>query len=276
MKNKDLYVITTESNMHVGSGDVNFGVIDNLIQRDLVTGLPSINSSGLKGAVREFFEHKCEKKNPLITTIFGSEPIEKDVLKLKQGSFRFFEANLLSIPVRSNEKPYLMATSPDVVKEFIRKAENFNIDLKELKKSLESLLKIKLEKGKPCVFDNDLSECTVEDSDLTATYKPNVHIAELQALFGSSLVLMSHHDFSKICDNNHLPVIARNNLEDGRSKNLWYEQVLPRYSKFYFVLIKDGINNTEFDKLLQSDLVQIGANATIGYGFTRIKKVTNL
>ena len=34
-----MYVINTLSNMHVGSGEVNYGVIDNLIQRDSVTNL---------------------------------------------------------------------------------------------------------------------------------------------------------------------------------------------------------------------------------------------
>ena len=34
----ELYVISAYSNMHVGSGEMNFGVIDNLIQRDVVTG----------------------------------------------------------------------------------------------------------------------------------------------------------------------------------------------------------------------------------------------
>ena len=47
-----MYVINTLSNMHVGSGEVNYGVIDNLIQRDSVTNLPNINYSGLKGAIR--------------------------------------------------------------------------------------------------------------------------------------------------------------------------------------------------------------------------------
>ena len=36
-----MYVINTLSNMHVGSGEVNYGVIDNLIQRDSVTNLPN-------------------------------------------------------------------------------------------------------------------------------------------------------------------------------------------------------------------------------------------
>ena len=51
-----MYVINTLSNMHVGSGEVNYGVIDNLIQRDSVTNLHNINSSGLNAAIREYFK----------------------------------------------------------------------------------------------------------------------------------------------------------------------------------------------------------------------------
>ncbi len=51
----ELYTIETLSNLHVGAGDINFGVIDNQVQRDSVTNLPNINSSSLKGAFREHF-----------------------------------------------------------------------------------------------------------------------------------------------------------------------------------------------------------------------------
>ena len=54
-----LYTIECISNLHVGSGQDNDGVIDGLIQRDVVTDLPCINASSLKGALREH----CEKWN---------------------------------------------------------------------------------------------------------------------------------------------------------------------------------------------------------------------
>ena len=51
------FKIEAISNLHVGNGEINYGLIDNLIQRDPVTELPNINSSSLKGALREFFKH---------------------------------------------------------------------------------------------------------------------------------------------------------------------------------------------------------------------------
>jgi len=68
-----LFMIETVSNMHVGSGDSNFGVVDNLVQRDPATTYPYISSSSLKGALREHFESNNVDKN-VIEAIFGSEP----------------------------------------------------------------------------------------------------------------------------------------------------------------------------------------------------------
>lgn len=116
-----MYVINTLSNMHVGSGEVNYGVIDNLIQRDSVTNLPNINSSGLKGAIREYFK---ENEN-LVRELFGSAPKDEKTLP---GKVRFFEANLLSMPVRSDKVPFLMATSDEVLQELITKMKFFNCE----------------------------------------------------------------------------------------------------------------------------------------------------
>lgn len=109
-----MYVINTLSNMHVGSGEVNYGVIDNLIQRDSVTNLPNINSSGLKGAIREYFK----ENEDLVRELFGSAPRDEKTLP---GKVRFFEANLLSMPVRSDKVPFLMAISDEVLQELITK-----------------------------------------------------------------------------------------------------------------------------------------------------------
>ena len=81
----------------------------------------------------------------------------------------------------------------------------------------------------------------------------------------------SYKDFKKYSD--ELPVIARNCLENGVSKNLWYEQVLPRKSRLaFFILHDDGEINKAFDSAITSVPVQIGANASVGYGICVIKK----
>ena len=91
--NYHLYKITALTNLHVGSGEANFGVVDNLVQKDYITGYPAIFSSSLKGALREFYisnlnedESDKDKKSKYI---FGSND--------NNGAYRFFQANLLSL-----------------------------------------------------------------------------------------------------------------------------------------------------------------------------------
>ena len=66
-----------------------------------------------------------------------------------------------------------------------------------------------------------------------------------------------------------LPVIARNYLENGISKNLWYEEVVPHGSVFYMLIITPGEEN----KLEMDEVKQIGGHASIGCGFTKFTKL---
>ena len=40
------------TNMHVGNGDVNYNIIDNEVEKDPVTGYPTINASGVPPMAR--------------------------------------------------------------------------------------------------------------------------------------------------------------------------------------------------------------------------------
>lgn len=79
---------------------------------------------------------------------------------------------------------------------------------------------------------------------------------------------LSNEDFEQ------LPVIARNKLDNGESKNLWYEEVVPAESRFVFFVSYDNEDIfKEFNKIIEEGVIQIGANGSIGYGFC---KITNL
>ena len=45
MCNVELYIIECATNMHVGSGDASFTVVDNQVERDVITNFPTINSA---------------------------------------------------------------------------------------------------------------------------------------------------------------------------------------------------------------------------------------
>ncbi len=264
------YLIKPLSNLHVGSGDVSVGVIDNLIQRDVLTQFPTINSSSLKGSIREFCKHS--ELNGL-EKIFGGVTEEGKMLK---GAFRFFDASLLAIPVRTNKVPYLMATSVELLQEFVSKIEQFGgkgINIEPLKKFIEDVGTV--EHNKPKVFDQSLKDTTIEELEFKAEYKEIADLSAIKKIIEGNeyIVILSDEDMRLICDNNHLPVIARNHLENGTSDNLWYEQVLPRYSLLYFPVVGNEDTFQSFNKILESSPVSIGANASIGYGYCKISKL---
>ncbi len=230
-----LYTIECISNLHVGSGQDNDGVIDGLIQRDVVTDLPCINASSLKGALREHCEkwnkaHNEDAKKVNVVKLFGKKVSGEE--NCEAGEYRFLDASILSIPRPSVTAPFVQVTCDEVVKELQDKASLFGVGL----------------------GDNE-KETILDLADVLETNK------------------CSYKDFKKYSNNDELPVIARNCLENGVSKNLWYEQVLPRKSRLaFFILHDDGEINEAFDSAITSVPVQIGANASVGYGICVIKK----
>jgi CRISPR-associated protein Cmr4 len=278
------FILNFQTNLHVGSGDANYGIIDKLVQREPSTNRPIIHSSSLKGALREYYEFinpikKDDKKvttSELVREVFGSHQQDD---KMDTGKCRFLAAYLLSIPVRSNAIPYFMATSVDVLMELKQEAESTGYQLKPaLIKEIDTIIalfkagdKVVIDKGGPFIFNNSFG-ASPELEDWKATVKINISVTEIEKITGPNLAVFNSKDFSDLC--NQLPVIARNQLENGLSKNLWYEEVVPRFSRFFqFTLIPSESNasiKSFLDDLLDTKkFFQIGANATIGYGYCK-------
>ncbi len=258
-----LYTIRAITNLHVGSGNANYGIIDNLIQKDVLTGFPVINSSGFKGALREH----CKNWNTNdITNIFGSGP---DADKMQQGNYRFFDCRLLAMPVRTDKEPYVMATCARVVNEFLEYVNLFGIE------EWNNLEKIHNKNTAVAHCENGgkgwWKGGSLEVEDFNYSNVKNIHYGVIDKLFGNNckVLLVPDMDFDKLCDDFHLPVMARNCLETGK-ENLWYEQVLPRESILYTII--QTPTNDEDCKFGKDMLVQIGANSSIGYGFCKMKK----
>lgn len=222
-KHTSVWMIVPQTNLHVGNESiVNFSVIDKAIQRDVTTGIPCINSSSLKGAIKEYLENK---KFENIKELFGSTRADRN--NSQKGSALFFDATLLAIPEQkiNGDSPYKQVYDKDTVKLFVDKAAMLGSDTTE-----EKIL-AKIEKKELKSFD----------------------------------------DFKELCSDDNLPIIARNCLENGESTNLWYEQVLPSQSVLATII---QTNNAEDLDVLNGAIVQIGANATIGYGYCKFIKLS--
>lgn len=229
------------TNMHVGNGDVNYNIIDNEVERDAVTGYPTINSSGVKGALREFFERRKEEGSivteDLVNGIFGKEGA---------GKLRFLSADMLAIPARANkgDEPYYLVSTAQAIETYKNKCNMF------LGKQLE-------------LVEENVKDRAVEGKDLNKCIK-------IKEFDNKEIHMLAHDEFRNIA----LPVLARNKLDNGKSVNLWYEEVVPHKSLFSFVVIAESVDKeylSKFVEVIDNQIVQFGGNASIGYGLCKVK-----
>lgn len=235
------------TNLHVGNGDVNYNIIDQEVERDPINGLPMINSSGVKGALREFYEARWGKDNNKIREFFGTGKDDN-----AQGSYKFLQMDILFRPLRVTDggnRSYVLVTTEEIVDGFAQKVNGLSGKLDGIS-----------------IFRDDSESVSIEGDDKsTALKKPEGTWGKITdkpvAVIGS-------------INNYDLPVIARNVLDDnGISQNLWYEEYVPHESVFGLIILTPGDMDEEFKKALTSEPVQFGGNASIGYGLMEIKEV---
>ncbi len=143
---KPLFLIC-ETPLHVGSGS-DLGIVDLPIQRERHTNFPKIESSSLKGALREAFESAFKSKtftkpddnDVKIQRVFGFDDgslseAQKTQLKTHfknskneeqtqfSGALALTDARLLLFPVKSLYGVFAWITCPRVIKKFIADLE---------------------------------------------------------------------------------------------------------------------------------------------------------
>ena len=104
-------------------------------------------------------------------------------------------------------------------------------------------------------------------NDRIKLFNPSFNFVK-PANYNGKVVKTENERFSALCSDDNLPIIARNVLDNGESKNLWYEQVLPAETVLYTIIQE---NEDKLAKELDGQIVQIGANATIGYGYCKFE-----
>ncbi|SFV51948.1 CRISPR-associated RAMP Cmr4 [hydrothermal vent metagenome] len=268
MYNHKLYIIECKTPLHVGSGETNFGIIDNKIQRDPLTTYPTIHASSLKGALREYcsFRHPKEDGERFLPYIFGNEE--------QSGAIRFTQAYLLSLPFRAENNPYYMCTSPEAIAQLLDTLQTFSLP------QIEALKEVAAYNGEEIVVSTE--DTTIED--IRAKKSDAFDFETLEKIIGSPLAIVPNEKFRELLED--LPVIARNQLENGGSKNLWYEEILPRKSKLFTLISEPTYLNDKDEKRLQNaferfhdylcdeNTIHIGANASVGYGVTTFKELS--
>lgn len=254
-----VYKMECLTNLHVGSGDFNYGVVDNEVERDCLSGNPVIHASGVKGALRDMAE--SQKKD--VKYIFGDIGDNKES---KKGAYKFFDAQLLSRPLRVNGSEsisYISVTTPEIINNFIDTLNDFGVanTLNKINVDSSNTKKVySVDFSNTKKFYSNIKDIYIESDE--AAYKtveiPAGVKETLDAILGGNYALVKSFDDYK------LPVIARNKL--GENKNLWYEEFVPHHSVFYMMIMcEDAVVDLDFSKP-----VQFGGNSSIGYGYTKI------
>lgn len=268
------FFIKTKTNLLVGEGSTTYDVVDNAVQRDSISHLPVINASGLKGALKDHMSKlKVEKSDTIdkleedaFNKLFGSDDKQ-------QGIVKFLDSYLLFLPLRSNVKPFFHTTSRQNLLQFVEFLENLGCKSQQLSKAkvfienLEEDENIVINAKDAVVEEYECQNKELNTDDLFTIFPKNVK--------PENIAILSDENFIDAIQ--HLPVIARNRLKDGKSENLWYEEVVPRESIFYTAMLDYNNIGTSsaykyekgfeaFYKILQRDLIQVGSNASIGYG----------
>ena len=262
--------------MHMGSGDINFNIIDNEVQRDPLTKLPTMFSSGIKGALREHFGNHEE-----VVNIFGSDIMESNKDNKGgsvPGKLKFLSGYLLFLPVRASKgkQAYYLVTTKEILIQFDA--------------LYQSIM------GKP-IFGNLLqsikSDTTYPPTDADADAevdglksKKEKISDDIKSIYSIFTMMAGEENADrfmimeeKLVEKINLPILARNHLENGISQNLWYEEVVPHEAIFFTAVLADGTDSgckalQSFDEYITGNsLVQFGGNASIGYGLTKVSKV---
>lgn len=266
----------SETSIHVGSG-TDLGVVDLPIQREKHTNYPKIESSGVKGCIREDFEQlgkderlKYNGKNidkdngkDYINYIFGPE--EGDA---HAGAMSFTDARILLFPVKSVRGVFAWVTCPHVIDRFIRDLhlcevvgkKKFNVpeidSLLNIKEGNAlttdtSNLVIKSKKGDKVVLEeyafNAIAEKTLTKfaKFLAYTITPEgIEFDICKKRLMNNLLVLPDDDFKDFVSLS-TEVVARTriNPETGTVQPgaLWYEENVPSDTIFYNIVMSAPI-----------------------------------
>jgi|GEM_PF-1313660 len=309
----DLYQITTYTSLHAGTGRSEFTAIDHQVQRDH-RGFPTIFKSSMKGALSEHFTSIATAKNMKQSAFGGNHSLANQLINLLDkmdtveidkktekalkdklneevsgqttaGVFNFMDANLFSVPIRSNVAPFFNVTCTSILKHFVKRLTLFTQgdNYTQLKKELTELLKLTEGCVEPTVLLVEGVSPTVPIYLEEFSYQakrgilPDTKFPILSTWLDNNLVIVPYQIFNHLTDNFHLPIIPRNNIENGISTNLWYEQVVPPETRF-FTFIGYPENNTHYSTFISGidqQIVNIGASISVGYGRCLFEKTAH-
>lgn len=250
----NLYRLECITNLHMGSGDINFNIVDKEIERDPVTNFPTMYSTGVKGALKAFCKGDANE-----CAVFGDS-------NKNQGNVKFLTAEMLFQAVRSSDdmEVYYLVTSKTILQRFSSLCEKLTgnaLDINSVSADCAYTAEAKANIG----VDRYHYDSVKMDDSLRNLLLKFVDEKDI-----SKVIIIPDKDMKNI----PAPVVARNVLDDnGISKNLWYEELIPHDSIFYLWAVAQGEYLDMLNAMVDKKMVQFGANASVGYGLIKLEKV---
>lgn len=305
-KSGNLMFMVAQSSIHAGSG-TDLGIVDMPIQREIHTGYPKIESSSVKGCIRRAFEDKVNDATA-IDRLFGPENAGNDA---KAGAIAFSDARILLFPIKSLKGVFAYTTCADVISRFINDAALLKANDTEIKDlAISDSPDVRITSPSSLVLKNGnldyvvLEEYALEAVRDNAAGKLAAWLADKifpndnywNTKLKQSLAILPNDVFRDFVQQ-FTEVIARTNIDDISKTvargGLWYEENIPADSVMYELVMAGEVNcNVEDKGMFAPDdnmpehekvrkyfydkmpsYIQIGGNATVGKGITRIQMV---
>ena len=301
------FFLFCETPLHAGSG-TDLGIIDMPIQRERHTGFPKIEGSGLKGCIRERFTSleeiefrgkKLDKEeiNKCNNIVFGPE---------KGGDYAasigITDARVLLFPVKSVKGVYAWITCPQVITKFFNELELCGIKLDfEVPKSRST------PSGSGLFVNEEKNKVVLEEYTIEVEYKDDQNctlfaqwVAEnvipeekeyrsIKTKISKDIIVLDDDEYRDFVQWS-TEVITRTKIDPKTGtvtgSALFTEEYLPAETILYALalvapafnedkgIFKDGEVTTimgYFQNFLPK-VLQIGGNATIGKGISRVGK----
>jgi CRISPR-associated protein Cmr4 len=281
MMHNRIYYLHALSALHAGTGQGS-GVIDLPIAREKSTGLPVVPGSSVKGVLREELEGRGANPNAQEhQALFGPKT---DKAYEHAGALAFGDARLLCLPVRSLSGTFAWATSPMVLRRYLRDLQMENPPaIPALEEGeAEACPGSKLLDGKNRLFLEDLdlqADKTKTAQDWAEKIGQAVFDANWQTLFTERFAILSDAEFDFLAET-ATEITARIRLDDTRTVakgGLWYEESLPAETLLWGVAACDrsrfGAIKQSGEELLKhlpaEARLQIGGKASVGRGQAR-------
>jgi len=292
---KALLTFYAETPVHMGAGQ-SVSYVDLPVQRERITGFPTLWASGIKGVIRDLATRKWNNDKNKVEVIFGPEESAEEFASC----ISITDAKILLYPVRSVRGVFAWITCPFVLKRFKEDLESINISFKL--NETEILISEPQNDNEAIVSPNSilkLSENIISLEEFVFNIQKNSEIDTLGEFIKNLLpqnelinsltqrLVIVKDDIFKDFVNYAVEIRTRIKIEQSKgtveSGALFTEEFIPSESIFYSLIFMtnpyttyDEINSAErvkeeLNSLLNNKLLQLGGDETIGMGFMKVK-----